>query len=46
MGRYRTVVIVFEGKVVAASYDEEGPKFEEGTVLTAGQKTSQEGEIK
>ncbi|MCK4463476.1 MAG: DUF2341 domain-containing protein, partial [Candidatus Omnitrophica bacterium] len=44
-GKYRTVVIVFEGRVVACPYDEEGPKFEQGTTLTTGQRTVQEGEV-
>jgi hypothetical protein len=45
-GKYRTVVIVFEGRVVACPYDEEGPQFEEGTSLTKGQRTIQEGGVR
>ena len=45
-GKYRTVVIVFEGRVVACPYGEEGPRFEEGTTLTKGQRTIQEGAVK
>lgn len=44
-GRYRTTIIVREGCVVATPYDEEGADYEKGAVLTAGQKTSQEGEV-
>ncbi|MFH0764489.1 MAG: GLUG motif-containing protein, partial [Candidatus Omnitrophota bacterium] len=44
-GKYRTVVIVFEGKVVVAPYDEKGPRYDEGIVLTEGGKALQEGEI-
>jgi len=44
-GKYRTIVIVHEGCVVAAPYDEDGADYKRGTVLTAGQKTSQEGEV-
>ena len=45
LGKYRTVVIVFEGSVVLAPYDEAGPKYEEGVTLTEGDKTSVEGDI-
>jgi len=39
-GRYRTAVIVYEGKVVAAPYDESGPRFAEGIYMTAGQSAT------
>jgi hypothetical protein len=45
-GKYRTVVIVFEGKVMVSPYDEEGVKEEETVALAAGQSTEQHGEIK
>jgi len=45
-GKYRTVVIVFEGRVIVAPYDEEGPRFDEGESLSAGEEASVEGEIK
>jgi hypothetical protein len=45
-GKYRTVVIVFEGRVVFSPYDEEGIKEKETVALTAGQQTSQTGEVK
>ncbi len=44
-GKYRTVVIVFEGRVVAAPYNDEGPEFDKGHLLDAGQKAVQEGVI-
>ena len=44
-GRYRTVVIVVEGKVIAAPYDERGARYEEGEVLVGGQRAVQEGEV-
>jgi hypothetical protein len=45
-GKYRTVVIVYEGKVVVNPYDEEGIKENEGVALTAGQKATHEEEVK
>jgi hypothetical protein len=45
-GKYRTVVIVFEGRVLVSPYDEEGVKEKEATTLTAGQKSETEGEVK
>jgi hypothetical protein len=45
-GRYKTVVIVFEGKVVVNPYDEEGVQADKGVALTAGQQSESEGEIK
>jgi len=44
-GKYRTVVIVFEGKVLVSPYDDKGPKYEEGQMLTPGQQTSREAQI-
>jgi len=38
-GKYKTVVIVYEGKVAVAPYDENGPKFDDGVMLTPGQET-------
>jgi hypothetical protein len=45
-GKYRTTVIVFEGRVVVAPYDERGARYEEGMILTGGEKITIEGEIK
>ena len=44
-GKYRTVVIVFEGAVVVSSYDEKGPVVTEEVFLSAGQETSIEGTV-
>jgi hypothetical protein len=40
-GRYRTVVIVFEGKVLTAPYSEKGVSEKQGVMVTAGQRVSQ-----
>jgi hypothetical protein len=45
-GKYRTVVIVFEGRIVVSPYDEEGTKEDKAETLTTGQKASQEAEVK
>jgi hypothetical protein len=45
-GKYRTVVIVFEGKVVVNAYDEQGVNKEAQIILTAGQSAEQKGEVK
>ena len=45
-GKYRTVVIVIEGKVVMAPYDEKGVKEEGSKTLTDGDSSQQEGEVK
>jgi hypothetical protein len=45
-GKYRTTVIVFEGRVVVAPYDEYGVKYDEATVLTGGQKVAVEDWVK
>ena len=45
-GKYKTVVIVFEGKVVVNPYDEKGVQTDKGMALTAGQQSESEGEIK
>ena len=45
-GKYRTVVIVFEGRVVVSPYDEKGVKKEETVTLTGGQTTIKEGAVK
>ena len=44
-GKYRTVVIVFEGRVAVAPYDEKGIKDTDSVFLSAGQKLAQEGEV-
>ncbi|MFA6282116.1 MAG: hypothetical protein WCY05_06430, partial [Candidatus Omnitrophota bacterium] len=38
-GKYRTVVVVFEGSVVTAPYDEKGVKVNEATIIRPGEKT-------
>jgi hypothetical protein len=40
-GKYRTVVIVFEGKVIAAPYSEKGVDEKRGVMVTAGNRVSQ-----
>ncbi|MFA5500449.1 MAG: hypothetical protein WC404_05170, partial [Candidatus Omnitrophota bacterium] len=40
-GRYRTVVIVFEGKVLTAPYSEKGVDEKQGVMVTAGNRVSQ-----
>ena len=45
-GKYKTVVIVYEGKVAVGPYDEKGAKYDEGTLLTPGQKTTNVSEVK
>jgi hypothetical protein len=45
-GKYKTAVIVFEGKVLVASYNEKkGPDYKTATAVTGGQKTEQKGQI-
>jgi hypothetical protein len=44
-GKYKTVVVVLEGKVVATPYDENGLKEDKSATLTAGDNTIQEGEV-
>jgi len=44
-GKYRTTVIVFEGRVVVAEYGEEGVLYEEASILTGGQSVTKEGAI-
>ncbi|MFC1570799.1 beta strand repeat-containing protein, partial [Candidatus Omnitrophota bacterium] len=44
-GKYKTTVIVYEGKVVASPYDEDGAKYDEGVTLTNGESTSIEDTI-
>ncbi|MFC1576623.1 beta strand repeat-containing protein [Candidatus Omnitrophota bacterium] len=44
-GRYKTVVIVFEGAVAVADYDDEGVDLENAELLTGGQSAAREGEI-
>ena len=45
-GKYRTSVIVFEGRVVAAPYNDQGPYVGQADILDAGQKILRVGEIK
>ncbi|MCM8826532.1 MAG: hypothetical protein NC904_03345, partial [Candidatus Omnitrophica bacterium] len=45
-GKYRTSVIVFEGKVIVSPYDEMGPKDEGVRYLNKGDNIKQEGEVK
>ncbi|MFC1805306.1 beta strand repeat-containing protein, partial [Candidatus Omnitrophota bacterium] len=45
-GKYRTVVIVFEGCVTVTPYEETGPIEEEAVILTDGQRASQDGFVK
>jgi hypothetical protein len=45
-GKYKTVVIVFEGKVMVAEYDKSGPNIKKGKAVTGGQKVVQKGEIR
>jgi len=40
-GKYRTVVIVFEGKVLTAPYSEKGVDEKQGVMVTAGNRVSQ-----
>ena len=44
-GKYRTSVIVYEGRVVAAPYTEDGPEFEKGVSLLPGEETKIEGTV-
>jgi len=44
-GKYRTIVIVFEGKVAVGAYDEDGPKYDDGVLLLPGQKAIRDAEI-
>ena len=44
-GKYRTSVIVYEGRVVAAPYTEDGPELEKGVSLTPGEETKIEGTV-
>jgi hypothetical protein len=36
--KYKTTVIVFEGKVIAADYDEKGGLYNQGTIIGINQK--------
>ncbi len=45
-GKYKTTVIVFEGKVVSSPYDEDGVKESKRAVLMPGDKVEQEGEVR
>jgi hypothetical protein len=45
-GKYQTVIIVFEGKVVTTPYDEKGIKEKEAATLTRGQRLSQTTQVK
>jgi hypothetical protein len=45
-GKYHTTVIVFEGQVVVAPYEETGPLYSAGQTLNPGQSITQQGTIK
>jgi hypothetical protein len=45
-GKYKTVVIVFEGKVIVSPYNDKGVDNSKGTFLTGGEKINTSGEIK
>ncbi len=45
-GKYRTIVVVYEGKVVMTPYDETGLRTDEAVTLVGGQSTAQDGEVK
>jgi filamentous hemagglutinin family protein len=45
VGKYKTVVIVFEGKVVVVPYDEKGPRYEEEMLILPGQRITKEQEV-
>ncbi|MCM8790746.1 MAG: hypothetical protein NC938_03490 [Candidatus Omnitrophica bacterium] len=45
-GKYRTVVIVMEGKVAVADYSEKGVDYENAKMVTDGQKIEVKGEVK
>jgi hypothetical protein len=45
-GKYRTTVIVYEGRVLVTPYDEKGLRLDEQVILTDGQSTEQSGEVK
>jgi hypothetical protein len=44
-GKYRTVVIVFEGKVIVAPYSRKGAEYNKGVTLTSGQTTTVESAL-
>jgi len=44
-GKYKTVVVVFEGRVSETPYNEGGLEADETTVLTGGQRTERKGEV-
>ncbi len=45
-GKYRTIVVVYEGKVVMTPYDETGLRTDEAVTLVGGQSSMQDGEVK
>ena len=45
-GKYKTVVIVYEGVVVVSPYDEKGIKKAQAQRLSSGMRTTQKGEVK
>jgi len=45
-GKYKTMVIVFEGKVVTVPYDEKGIKIDKIKTISAGQSVVHSGEVK
>ena len=45
-GKYKTVIVVYEGEVAVMAYTEEGgPDYDNEVLLTAGQKLTVDGEI-
>jgi len=44
-GKYKTVVVVFEGSVALAEYDEMGPEYKNATMVKGGEKFEKEAEI-
>lgn len=45
-GKYRTTVVVSEGRVLVAPYDERGPQYAKAVSLSGGKEYIVEGEIK
>jgi hypothetical protein len=44
-GKYKTVVVVFEGKVLVASYSNKGIDYKNATAVTSGQRAVQKGRV-
>jgi hypothetical protein len=45
-GKYKTVIIVYEGRVVVADYNDKGPDYKNATDLPSGNKADVEGDVK